>query len=82
MVCVSRTNIDVDDELVERAMRIYRLTTKRAAIQLALERLVGEALSTEQALAMEGSGYPLDNDELEGPDDPVAFAGPSTDARR
>ena len=63
---MSRTNIDIDDELVERAMRMYRLETKRAAIQLALERLVGERLSTEEILAMAGSGYPVDNDELEG----------------
>src|SRR3546814_12448975 len=63
---VSRTNIDIDDELVERAMRLYRLESKRAAVQLALERLVGEPMTTEEILAMEGTGYPLANDELEG----------------
>lgn len=71
---ISRTNIDIDDALVERAMRLYRLESKRAAVQLALERLVGEALSTEEVLALEGVGYPLDNDELEGIDEPVDLA--------
>ena len=71
---MSRTNIDLDDELVERAMRLYRLESKRAAVQLALERLVGERLSTEDILAMAGSGYPVDNDELEGTDEPVDLA--------
>src|SRR3546814_3568234 len=44
---VSRTNIDIDDELVERAMRLHRLESERAAVQLALERLVGEPRSEE-----------------------------------
>lgn len=66
---VSRTNIDIDDELVDRAMRLYRLESKRAAVQLALERLVGERLTTAEILAMEGSGYPVDNAALEGSDD-------------
>jgi Arc/MetJ family transcription regulator len=69
---MSRTNIDIDDELVDRAMRLYRLESKRAAVQLALERLVGEHMSKEEALAMEGSGFPLDNDDVEGPlEEPV-----------
>jgi Arc/MetJ family transcription regulator len=74
---MSRTNIDLDDELVERAMRLYRLESKRAAVQLALERLVGEALSIEEVLAMEGTGFPLDNDELEGIDEPVELGPPA-----
>lgn len=71
MVGVSRTNIDIDDALVDRAMRMYRLESKRAAVQLALERLVGERMSTEEILAMQGVGYPLDNEELEGLDEPI-----------
>jgi Arc/MetJ family transcription regulator len=63
---MSRTNIDIDDELVDRVMRMYRLESKRAAVQLALERLVGERMTTEEILAMQGSGFALDNDELEG----------------
>lgn len=72
---MSRTNIDIDDELVDRAMRMYRLESKRAAVQLALEKLVGDRMTTEEILAMEGVGYPLDNDELEGLDEPVDLTG-------
>ncbi len=72
---MSRTNIDIDDELVDRAMRMYRLESKRAAVQLALEQLVGERMTTAEILAMEGVGYPLDNDELEGRDDPLDLIG-------
>lgn len=66
MVGVSRTNIDIDDALVEKAMRMYRLESKRAAIQLALEKLVGEPMTKEEVLAMEGSGFELTNDQIEG----------------
>lgn len=72
---MSRTNIDIDDELVDRAMRMYRLESKRAAVQLALEKLVGQRMTTEEILAMQGVGYPVDNDELEGIDDPVDLTG-------
>lgn len=68
---MSRTNIDIDDELVDRAMRLYRLESKRAAVQLALEQLVGQSMTIDEALAMEGVGYPADNDDLEGSDEPV-----------
>lgn len=63
---MSRTNVDIDDDLVDRAMRMYRLESKRAAIQLALERLVGEPMTREEMLAMEGSGFGLTNDQVEG----------------
>jgi Arc/MetJ family transcription regulator len=42
---MSRTNIDIDDELVGRAMQKYGLPTKRSAVELALQRLVGPPLS-------------------------------------
>lgn len=78
---MSRTNIDIDDELVERAMRRYRLNSKRAAVQLALEQLVGSPMTTDEALAMEGVGYPVDNDDLEGHDDPVELRAPRRRSR-
>ncbi len=52
-----RTNIEIDDELVSKVMRRYGLTSKRAAVDLALRRLAGEPLSREEALALEGSGW-------------------------
>jgi Arc/MetJ family transcription regulator len=54
---MSRTNLDLDDDLVDAAMSRYGLTTKRAAVDLALRRLVGESMSADEALAMEGSGW-------------------------
>lgn len=47
---MSRTNIDIDDELVARAMKKFRLPTKKSAVELALRRLVGPPL-TGSALA-------------------------------
>ena len=63
---MSRTNIELDDTLIEMAMRRYGLKTKRDVVQLALERLVGGVMTKEQALAMEGSGWDGDLDEIRG----------------
>jgi Arc/MetJ family transcription regulator len=65
---VARTNIEIDDELVDRAMRRYRLRSKREAVDLALRRLVGEPMSREEILALEGSGWGGDLDEMRRPD--------------
>ncbi len=62
---VTRTNIEIDDVLIERAMRLYRLRTKREAVDLALRRLVDlEPMSREEMLAAEGSGWGGDLDEI------------------
>ena len=61
---VSRTNIEIDDLLVDRAMRLYRLRSKREAVDLALRRLVGEPMSREEALATEGTGWAGDLAEI------------------
>lgn len=61
---MARTNIDIDAELIARAMRVHRLSTKREAVDLALRRLVGEPMSREEALAMQGRGWAGDLDEL------------------
>ena len=39
-IFMSRTNIDLDDELVRKARRLTRLKTKRAIVDKALELLV------------------------------------------
>ena len=64
MVYVGRTNIDIDDELVSKVMRRYGLTSKRAAVDLALRRLAGQPLSRDEALALEGSGWDADLDDI------------------
>ncbi len=73
---MSRTNIDIDDDLIERVMRRYRLPSKRAAVDLALRRLAGEPMSRDEALAMEGAGWSGDLDELRAPDDAVGSGDP------
>jgi Arc/MetJ family transcription regulator len=68
VVYMARTNIEIDDGLIEKAMRLYRLTTKREAVDLALRRLVDTPLSRDEALAMEGSGWDAELDEIRRPD--------------
>lgn len=52
---MSRTNIDLDDELVEIVMVRYKLKTKREAVDYALRNLAGQPMTKEEALAMCGS---------------------------
>jgi Arc/MetJ family transcription regulator len=66
---VTRTNIEIDDVLVDRAMRLYRLRSKREAVDLALRRLVGEPMSRAEALATEGTGWDGDLDEIRSRDE-------------
>jgi len=61
---VTRTNIDIDDDLIGRAMRRYRLDSKREAVALALRRLVGEPMSADEVLATRGTGWACDLDEM------------------
>ena len=64
---MSRTNIDIDDELIHRVMVRYQLKTKREAVDYALRSLVGNPMTTEEALAMAGSmpdfALPPDDDD-------------------
>lgn len=62
---VTRTNIDIDDDLVAAVMRMYRLDSKRSAVELALRRLVGEPMSRNDVLTLRGSGFDYTNDEVE-----------------
>ncbi|WP_433275654.1 type II toxin-antitoxin system VapB family antitoxin [Pseudonocardia xinjiangensis] len=61
---MSRTNIDLDDELVAEAMRRYGLRTKKEVVDLALRRLVGPRLSPEFLEGLEGIGWEGDLDEM------------------
>lgn len=54
---MARTNIDLDDELISEVMRRYGARTKKEAVDLALRRLVGEPVSKEFLLGLEGSGW-------------------------
>jgi Arc/MetJ family transcription regulator len=74
---MGRTNIDIDDELIERVMRRYRLPSKRAAVELALRRLAGEPMSRDEALSMEGTGWSGNLDAMREPD-ATAWLGDAT----
>ena len=63
-MCMSRTNVELDDELVAEVMRRYDLKTKREALDLALRRLVGPVVTTEDILSLEGIGWDGDLDEM------------------
>ena len=53
---MTRTNIDIDDELIASVMRDYHLRTKREAVDFALRRVRRpKPLSVEEVLAMRGS---------------------------
>lgn len=52
---MTRTNIDIDDQLVETVMYRYGLTTKKDAVDLALRRLAGEPMSSDEILGMRGA---------------------------
>ena len=63
-VCMTRTNIDIDDALIAKVMRQNALPTKKAAVDYALRRVVVEPMTTEEALAMEGHGWDGDLDAM------------------
>lgn len=65
---MGRTNIDLDEAKVARVMRAYGLRTKREAVALALDRLLGDAEREGGMLEMRGTGWDGDLDTLRGPD--------------
>jgi Arc/MetJ family transcription regulator len=60
---VGRTNVVINEALVRKVMRLYRLPTKRAAIEFALRALVGEHAPRDM-LDLEGAGWEGDLDEM------------------
>jgi Arc/MetJ family transcription regulator len=63
---MTRTVIDVDDELVAEAMRRLGVRTKREAVDLALRRVAGPPLTKPDIDAVRGIGFDLDLDDLRG----------------
>lgn len=59
-----RTNVVLDQDLVERAMELYGFPSKREAIDYALRRLVG--YDPASILELEGIGWEGDLDEMRG----------------
>lgn len=64
MVYMSRTNIDIDDEVIQRVLNTYGLRSKREAVDFALRRLLVEPMDVSEALALRGSGWPGDLDAM------------------
>ncbi|MDI1289659.1 MAG: type II toxin-antitoxin system VapB family antitoxin [bacterium] len=62
---MSRTNIDIDDELIAACMSRYDLPTKKSAVEFALRRLLSSASDTSAIYATAGVGWdgPGDSDE-------------------
>lgn len=54
---MSRTNIDIDEVLIARAMHEYGITTKRAAVDFALRQLLHDPMTKEEVLEMQGTGW-------------------------
>lgn len=54
---MSRTNIDIDDDLMAAAMKASGKTTKKAAVEDALRRLVRAAAFRELVEGMRGIGW-------------------------
>jgi Arc/MetJ family transcription regulator len=51
----ARTNIEIDDQLVQTIMDRFGVHTKTEAVDLALRHLAGQPMSREEALAMRGA---------------------------
>jgi Arc/MetJ family transcription regulator len=67
---MSRTNIDIDDRLIETVMRVHGLKTKREAVDFALRQLVGDPMTREEMLAMRGTGWEGELDAIKGSYEP------------
>lgn len=63
-MATKRTNIEIDEDLAAEAMARYGTRTLRETVDLALRNLVGERLSTEDVLALRGSGWEGDLEQL------------------
>jgi Arc/MetJ family transcription regulator len=62
--CMSRTNIDIDEDACRIVMQRYHLTTKREAVNFALRSVAGEPLSVDKARRLRGSGWDGDLEEM------------------
>jgi Arc/MetJ family transcription regulator len=61
---MARTNIDIDEEACAAVMKQFNLKTKRDAVNFALRQLVIVPFTLEEALAMAGTGWDGDLDEM------------------
>lgn len=64
--CMSRTNIDIDDEACATVMDRYHLSSKRDAVNYALRLVAAEALDLDAARRLRGSGWEGDLEDIRG----------------
>lgn len=66
VVAVGRTNIEIDDALIARVMARHGYRTKREAVDRALRAMDNGIvpMTTEEVLAMRGTGWGEDGLEL------------------
>jgi Arc/MetJ family transcription regulator len=62
--CMSRTNIDIDEKACAAVMRRYQFSTKREAVNFALQTLATEPFNLDEARKLRGSGWDGDLDEM------------------
>ena len=62
--CMSRTNIDIDEDACRVVMQRYRFATKRDAVNFALRSVAGEPLSVDEARQLRGSGWDGDLEQM------------------
>lgn len=60
----SRSPVLVDDHLLNRVMDRYRFPTRDAAVHFALRRAADPPMTREELLAMQGTGWEGDLDEM------------------
>jgi Arc/MetJ family transcription regulator len=65
-----RTNIEIDDELLSRAMKATGLATKRATVEEGLRLLVRIRGQVEALADLQGLGWEGDLDQLRQGGDP------------
>ncbi len=51
----TRTNIEIENDYVDRIMERFGVRTKTEAVDLALRHLSGDPMTREEALAMRGA---------------------------
>ena len=56
-LCMARTNIEIDDDLVAAVMAQNHLRTKREAVDFALRRTLRRPVTREQLAGLEGLGF-------------------------
>ena len=65
---MTRTNIDIDDDLVETVMKQNSLKTKKDDVEFALRKAVRRVPTIEEIRSLRGIGFAYTNDEIEASD--------------